>query len=230
MTIIHWPLQERPREKLLDGGAQQLSNAELLALLWGNGVKGKSAVDLARDLLKSHNNLRGIFRASFDEFCQIPGLGVSKYCQCQAVLELNRRYLDESLKRGSAITQPEQIKNFFMAHLRHHRQEVFGCLFLDNRHRSLGFEKLFYGGISSTSIHIRSLIQRCLDHNAAAVILTHNHPSGIPEPSQADCELTKRLQKALEMIEIRLLDHMIVGDSDVVSFAERGLLAPRRLI
>lgn len=230
MTIHHWPTQERPREKLLNHGPHTLSDAELLAILWGHGIKGKSAVDLARDLLKQHHNLRGILSASYTEFSRTPGLGVSKYCQCQAAIELNKRYLDESIKRGNAIQQPDQIKNFLKANLRHYSQEVFACLFLDNRHRSLGFEKLFYGGINSTSVHLRILIQRCLHYNAAAVILAHNHPSGIAEPSQSDCELTERLQIALEMIEVRLLDHMIVGDQEVTAFAERGLLAPRASI
>lgn len=230
MTILNWPTQERPREKLLNRGAQHLSEAELLAILFGHGTQGKSAVDLARDLLSQFGGLRGAFAASHKDFCRLVGLGSTKYCQCQAALELSRRYLSESLAHKNVITQPDDVKNFLKATLRHEPREVFACLFLDNRHHSLCFEKLFYGSINMTSIHPRILIQRCLHHNAAAVVLAHNHPSGAADPSNADREITKMLDKALHLIDVRLLDHMIVGDQHVTSFMERGLLAPRPLI
>ncbi len=225
MTITEWPINERPREKLLDRGVYQLSDAELLAILFGNGTKGKSAVDLARDLLNQFESLRGIFAASFKDFSLIPGLGLSKYCQCQAALELSRRQLEEPLKRTKEFAAPDQVKDFIRAKLRDHTHEVFACLFLDNRHRMITFEQLFYGTINSTSVHPRILVQRSLHHNAAAVIVAHNHPSGIAKPSQADCDITQTLMSALQMIDVRLLDHIVVGDQQVASFAEHGLLA-----
>lgn len=226
MTILEWPSQERPREKLLQHGVPALSDAELLAVLFGSGTKGKSAVDLSRDLLKQCGGLRGAFAASYSHFTQISGLGISKYCQCQAALELSRRHLKESLKREDSMTQVQQVKSFLTATLRGYPHEVFACLFLDNRNRLICCEKLFYGSINTTSVHPRILIQRCLLNNAAAVILAHNHPSGVADPSQADCDITKMLFSALEMIDVRLLDHMIIGDTTVSSLAEQGLLAP----
>jgi len=230
MTILEWPIQERPREKLLQHGTQSLSDAELLAVLWGSGTQGKSAVDLARDLLKQYNGLRSLFAATYADFSQIRGLGFSKYCQCQAALELSYRHLKESLERQGTMRQVNDVKRFLIAALRGHSQEVFACLFLDNRNRLIRFEKLFYGSINTTSVHPRIVIERCLLNKAAAVILAHNHPSGVPEPSQADCEITKILAKALQMIDVRLLDHMVIGDTEVCSLAERGLLAPHATI
>ena len=226
MTILHWPLQERPREKLLKYGANQLSNAELLAILLGSGTPGKTAVDLSRDLIQHFGSLRDIFTASYRDFSAFPGLGLSKYSHCQAAIELNRRQLQESLERSCVISDPNYAKNFLIAQLRDYRQEVFSCLFMDNRHRLIQFEHLFFGTINSTNVYPRTLIQRGLFHNAAAVIIAHNHPSGVPHPSQSDQDVTKSLKKALEMIDIRLLDHMIVGDNQIYSFAEAGLLAP----
>ena len=225
MTIQQWPKNERPREKLLERGAHHLSDAELLAILFGNGTKGKSAVDIARALLNKFEGLRGIFSASFQHFSALPGLGLSKYCQCQAVLELSRRHLEEPLKRQGKITDPRHSKDFIRAKLRDLPQEVFACLFLDNRHRMITFEKLFHGTIDTTNVHPRVLVQRSLHHNAAAVIVAHNHPSGIAKPSQADKEMTKTLKKALNLIDVRLLDHIIVGDQSTTSLAEQGLLA-----
>lgn len=225
MSILSWPITERPREKLVTKGPQYLSDAELLALLFGSGTRGKTAVDLARDLLKQFSGLRGVFGANFKEFSQFPGLGISKYCQCQAVIELNRRQSAEPLNRTHEISHPEQIKAFVRAMLRDRSREVFACLFLDNRHRQIAFEELFQGTIDSASVYPRVVIQRALYHNATAVILTHNHPSGVAEPSTADRQLTSMLQEALSLIDVRLLDHLIVGDDEVTSFSERGLLA-----
>ena len=225
MTIQHWPTTERPREKLLEHGASQLSDAELLAILFGNGIQGKSAVDLARDVLNRFQGLRGLLNARFNEFCQVPGLGLAKYCQCQAAIELSRRQLAETLKRGQPFNHPEQIKLFLKAVMRDHRQEVFASLFLDNRHQLIAFEKLFYGTIHMTNVHPRILVERSLHHNAAAVILAHNHPSGRAEPSSADRTMTMLIKKALALIDVRLLDHCIVGDQQVISLAERGWLA-----
>ncbi len=224
MSIIEWPANERPREKLIARGTNALSDAELLAILFGTGTKGKTAIDLARDLLQKYQGLRGLFAASAESFCRSPGMGPSKYTQCQAAIELARRHLQESLQRDSVITQVEDVEQFLIASLRGFEHEVFACLFLDNRHRVIRFETLFHGSIDTTSVHPRVLIKRVLYHNAAAVILAHNHPSGVPNPSRADCEVTQELVKALRLVDVRLLDHIIVGDTSTSSLAQLGLL------
>ena len=224
MSIREWPGAERPREKLLARGATALSDAELLAIFLRTGVKGRSAVDLARDLLRQYGNLRRLFDADQKTFCATLGLGMAKYAQLQAVLEMARRYLEESLQRSDAISSVADTRRYLTAQLRHEPHEVFACLFLDNRHRVLAFEPLFYGTIDGASVHPRQVVRRALYHNAAALILAHNHPSGIAEPSQADRQVTQRLQAALELIDVRVLDHMIIGDSEVTSFAEQGWL------
>lgn len=224
MSIRDWPDQERPREKLLERGAGALSDAELLAIFLRTGVRGRSAVDLARDLIGQYGSLRRLFEADFVTFCQTAGLGQAKYAQLQAVLEMGRRYLRENLQRGEAITSVAQTHRYLAAQLRHEPHEVFACLFLDNRHRVLAFEPLFYGTIDGASVHPRVVVKRALYHNAAAVILAHNHPSGVAEPSQADEQITLRLKDALDLVDVRVLDHVVIGDGKPVSFAERGLL------
>ena len=223
MAITDWPEPERPREKLLARGAQALSDAELLAIFLRTGVAGKTAVDLARELLLSFGGLRALLSADKVAFCAANGLGEAKYAQLQAVLEMGRRHLQESLQRGDTLTSPEITRRFLLARLRDNPAEVFACLFLDNRHRVIAYEELFRGTIDGASVHPREVVKRALHFNTAAVILAHNHPSGIAEPSQADERITQRLKDALALVDIRLLDHMIIGD-DVVSFAERGLL------
>ena len=224
MSIRDWPDQERPREKLLARGATALSDAELLAIFLRTGVKGHSAVDLARDLMHEYGSLRKLFDADQETFCQTLGLGTAKYVQLQAVLEMARRYLEESLQHGDALASVADTRRYLMAKLRHEPHEIFACLFLDNRHRVLSFESLFYGTIDGASVYPRVVVQRALANNAAAVILAHNHPSGVAEPSQADQHITQRLQEALGLIDVRVLDHFIIGDGEPVSFAERGLL------
>ena len=224
MSIREWPDAERPREKLLARGARSLSDAELLAIFLRTGVKGRSAVDLARDLLNHYAGLRRLFDADQATFCDSLGLGPAKYAQLQAVLEMARRYLEETLQRGDTISSVADTRRYLTAQLRHEPHEVFACLFLDNRHRTLAFEPLFYGTIDGASVHPRQVVRRALYHNAAAVILAHNHPSGIAEPSQADREVTQRLQTALELIDVRVVDHMIIGDSEITSLAELGWL------
>lgn len=224
MTIQDWPDDERPREKLILKGAVALSDAELMAILFRTGTKGKNAVDLARDALQQKQGLRGLFAASLKSFTSIPGLGLSKYTQCQAAIELGRRHLEESLKRDSVITKFEDAEQFLIASLRGFDHEVFACLFLDNRHRVIQFETLFHGSIDTTSVHPRVLIKRALHHNAAAVILAHNHPSGVAKPSQADIEITQVLMKVLRIIDVRLLDHMVIGDTSATSMAQLGLM------
>jgi DNA repair protein RadC len=224
MTIRSWPEAERPREKLLHRGPAHLSEAELLAIALRIGVAGKSAVDLARDLLTRFGGLRPLMEADYASFCAGPGLGPAKYVQIQASLELSRRYLEAHLTRGDAITDPDATRRYLTAQLRHRDHEVFACLFLDNRHRVIGFEELFRGTIDGSAVYPREVAKRCLAHNAAAVIFAHNHPSGIAEPSRADESITRRLNEALGLLDIRVLDHMVVGDGQVISLAERGLL------
>ncbi|MHC2146313.1 RadC family protein [Pseudomonas sp. 210_17 TE3656] len=222
MSIRDWPVAERPREKLLEQGAFSLSDAELLAIFLRTGVRGYSAVDLARHLLGQFGGLRGLLEADGKRFNQEFGLGPAKFAQLQAVMEMSRRHLADRLRRGSALQSPQAVKDYLKAQLRHEPHEVFACLFLDNKHRLLGFEVLFRGTIDSTSVYPRQVLKRGLAHNAAALILCHNHPSGIAEPSQADVHLTHRLKKALELVDIRVLDHFIVGDGEPLSMVEHG--------
>lgn len=224
MSIRDWPAAERPREKLLERGAASLSDAELLAIFLRTGVAGCSAVDLARRLLGEFGSLRALLEADQDSFCSHLGLGVAKYVQLQAVLEIARRHLAEQLNRDSALESPQAVRDFLKARLRHEPHEVFACLFMDNRHRVLSFEVLFHGSIDSASVYPRQIVKRALAHNAAALILTHNHPSGVCEPSQSDRLLTRRIVDALALIDVRVLDHFIVGDDEPLSMAEHGWL------
>ncbi len=224
MAIKDWPSSERPREKLLQRGAQSLSDAELLAIFLRTGTAGKTAVDLARELIARYDGLRPLLQADFDTFCSAPGLGLAKYSQLQAILEMSRRHLRETLQRGALLESPQQTRDYLTSELRDYEQEVFSCLFLDNRHRVLQFEKLFFGTINSATVHPREVVKKALKHNAAAVILSHNHPSGVAEPSQADISITKHLKEALALVDIRVLDHFIIGDGESVSLAERGLV------
>jgi len=224
VTIDKWPAAERPREKLLQQGAVALSDAELLAILIRTGIKGKSAVDVAGDLLRDFGGLRGLLEADAGSVCGFHGMGIAKYAQILASLELYERYLLEALDRGDAISDPGTTRRFLKGKLRRYSREVFACLYLDNQHRLIKFEELFYGTIDGASVHAREVVKRALDHNAAAVIFAHNHPSGIAEPSQADRRITDRLKSALLLVDIRVLDHMIVGDREVISFAERGYI------
>ncbi|MEK7323358.1 MAG: DNA repair protein RadC [Pseudomonadota bacterium] len=224
MAITDWPIEERPREKLLQRGSQSLSDAELLAIFLRTGVRGKTAVDLARDLLTEYGGLRALLEASQPRFCQGNGLGEAKYAQLQAVLEMGRRHLFDTLKRGEALGNPDDTRRFLQARLRHYPYEVFACLFLDNRHRVIEFQELFRGTIDGASVYPREVVRQALAVNAAAVILAHNHPSGVAEPSNADYQLTRRLREALGLVDIRVLDHLVIGDGQTVSLAERGEL------
>lgn len=224
ISIAQWPEDDRPREKLLTRGAENLSNAELLAIIFSTGIKGKTALDLARELLNSYPDLRKLFNADYHSFVQQHGMGFAKYCQLQAAVELGKRYLQESVIRHGIISRARDVKDFLIARLRDLEQEVFACLFLDSQNQIIAFEKLFKGGLNSTRIHPREVVKRALHHNAAAVILAHNHPSGNPEPSLPDRQLTSQLKEALILVEIALLDHIIVGNPNLTSFAETGLL------
>jgi DNA repair protein RadC len=224
MAITDWPLLERPREKLLAFGVKALSDAELLAIFLRTGLRGKTAVDLARELLKQFNGLRYLLEAGVEDFQQIAGLGMAKYTQLQAVLEMARRHLYACLQQSEWLPGSLETKQYLLAKLRHHQREVFACLFLDSQHRILNFEEIFFGTIDCADIYPREVVKRALHHNAAAVILAHNHPSGNTKPSAADKEITHQLNKALSFVGVRVLDHMIVGASEVASFAELGLL------
>jgi len=223
MSITDWPLTERPREKLLAHGSQSLSDAELLAIFLRTGIRGKTAVDLSNELLEGFSGLRQLLKADQQTFCQHHGLGTAKYAQLQAVLEMARRYLNEGLKRGDSLTSPQETRQFLSSKLRDYPHEVFAVLFLDQRHRVIQFEEMFRGTIDGASVHPREVVKKALEYNAAALIFAHNHPSGVAEPSQSDERITQRLKEALGLVDIRVLDHFVVGD-DVVSFAERGLL------
>ncbi|MCE3251198.1 MAG: hypothetical protein K0Q67_208 [Cellvibrio sp.] len=224
MPITDWPKAERPREKLLSLGPRALSDAELLAIFLRVGCVGKSAVDLARELLHEYGGLRQLLEASQREFCKGLGLGNAKYAQLQAVLEMGRRHLSATMKEGDLLSSPDLVRSYLSAQLRHQPREVFAVLFLDSQNRLIAYEELFFGTIDGASIYPREVVRRALAHNCASVILSHNHPSGVAEPSQADCRITRRLQESLELIDVRVIDHMVVGDSAVISFAERGLL------
>lgn len=224
MPITDWPLNERPREKLLAQGATALSDAELLAIFLRTGTRGKTAVDLARELLADFNGLRHLLSADRREFCARHGLGLASFVQLRAVLEMARRHLMETLQRDTVLNNPAEVRHYLKARLRDYRREVFVCLFLDTQHRVICCEELFQGTLDASSVYPRDVVQRALALNAAAIIFAHNHPSGIAEPSQADQRITTRLCEALALVDIRVLDHMIVGDGAVLSMAERGLL------
>jgi DNA repair protein RadC len=222
MTIQDWPIEERPREKLLARGASALGDAELLAVLLRTGIRGLDAVALARRLLKDFGGLRGLLNTAQPDLLRAPGLGIGKTCQLLACLELARRHLAEDLARGPAMLNPADSAEYLKARLRDYPYEVFAVLFLDTRHRPIACEELFRGSIDGAAVHPREVVRRTLAHNAAAVILAHNHPSGVAEPSQADRLITRRLQEALSLIEVRVLDHLIIGDGAPVSLAARG--------
>jgi DNA repair protein RadC len=225
MSIRDWPERERPREKLLAGGAQSLLDAELLAvLLGGSGRRGLDAVAMARDLIKQHESLRSLLSASSEACLAIPGMGAAGYCRLQAALELARRHYAEALRAGPPLHSPAATREFLVARLRDIPHEMFCCLHLDNRHRLIAFEELFRGTIDGASVHPREVVKQALARNSAALILAHNHPSGIAEPSHADELITRRLREALQLVDIRVLDHLIVADNCCLSFAERGLL------
>ncbi|HLP97664.1 MAG TPA: DNA repair protein RadC [Sideroxyarcus sp.] len=224
MAITDWPEGERPREKLLQRGAASLSDAELLAIFLRTGVVGKSAVDLARELLARFGDLTHLFAAGEKEFCGIHGMGLAKYVQLQAVLEMSRRALQEEMHAGDALNSPRAVREYLQLLLRARQQEVFVALFLDAQHRVIATEELFQGSLTQTSVYPREVVKRALHHNAAAVIFAHNHPSGVAEPSQSDQLLTDALKQALLLVDVRVLDHFIVAGAGCLSFAEKGLL------
>ena len=224
MAITDWPTAERPREKLIELGAEALSDAELLAIFLRVGVTGKSAVDLARDLLTQFGSLNGIFAATEHELSQVHGIGTSKYVQLQAIFEMSRRALSEQLQQRDVFKSPQAVRDYLVLKLGSLTKEVFLVLFLDTQNRLLASEEMFSGSLSETSVYPREVLKRALHHNAASVIFAHNHPSGIAQQSQADELLTKQLKQALALVDVRVLDHFIVAGNNTLSFSERGLI------
>lgn len=222
MHIRDWPEQERPREKLLARGAGALSDAELLAIFLGSGLRGRDAVATARELLAAHGPLRALLERPPKALSKLPGLGPARACAIAAALELGNRQLAADLERGEALSDPNAAGRYFAQRLRHQPHEVFAVLFLDTRHRALAFEELFRGSVDGAEVHPREVARRALAHNAAAVIVGHNHPSGNPEPSAADRAVTARLKQALALVDVRLLDHFVIADGPPVSLAARG--------
>ncbi len=224
MAITDWPEGDRPREKLLQRGAGALSDAELLAIFLRVGVTGKSAVDLARDLLLHFGGLTRLFNAAQAEFSAFPGMGPAKYAQLQAVLEMARRALGENMKHDDALNSPGAVRDYLRLRLGRLRHEVFMGVFLDSQNRVLAAEELFRGSLTQTSVYPREVVIRALHHNAAGVILAHNHPSGVASPSQADRWLTEQLKTTLGLVDVKVIDHFIVADGEGFSFCERGWL------
>ena len=224
MAIHQWPEAQRPREKLLALGPHALTDAELLAVLFGSGCRGASAVDVGGRLLREFGSLRHLLVAERGRCSNTPGLGARRYGLLQAALEISRRHYREEAATGPLLESPQATRDFLVAQLRDRPYEVFCCLHLDSRHRLIAFEELFRGTIDGASVHPREVVREALSRNAAALILAHNHPSGVAEPSQADELITLRLREALGLVDIRVLDHLIVGDTQCVSLAERGLL------
>lgn len=224
MAIREWPKHERPREKLIARGAEALSDAELIAVVLGSGVRGRSAVEVARDLICKFGSVRQLLRAEKREFSGALGVGPARYALLRAALELARRHHLEALRIGPLMSSPQMTRDFLLAQLRDRPYEVFCCLHLDSRHRLITFEELFRGTVDGASVHPREVVRQALANNSAALIFAHNHPSGVAEPSPADELITRQLRDSLALVDVRVLDHIVVGDGACVSFAERGLI------
>jgi DNA repair protein RadC len=224
MAITDWPADERPREKLLAHGAQSLSDAELLAIFLRVGVAGMSAVDLARALLLRFGSLNGIFAASCADLTAVNGMGNSKYAQLQAIFEMSRRALAEEMQLRDVLSSPNAVRDYLRLKLNALPREVFIVLLLDAQNRVMASEELFAGTLTQTAVYPREVVKLALQHNAAAVIFAHNHPSGVAEPSRADELLTKALKEALALVDVKVLDHFVVAGNSVLSFAERGMI------
>jgi len=224
LSVNDWPEQERPLYKICERGSKALSDAELLSLFIGKGTKDKTVVDLARDILKEFGGLRPLLNADQSTLTKHTGIGATTFARLQAILELSRRHLLETLQKDDCLNSPHLTRQYLSAQLRDEKREVFAALWMDNQHRIICYEILFTGTIDSAAIYPREVVRRCLELNATAVIFAHNHPSGVAEPSQADRKITERLQATLKLIDVKVLDHFVVGDGCVVSFAERGWL------
>lgn len=217
-------MDERPREKLLKLGPEALTDVELLSIFLRTGIRGKTVQDISRELLDRFGGFRGLLEANPRDIIASAVMGIAKYAQLRATLELSDRYLGAGFDWGEAITDPSITRRYLRCKLGRYSREVFAVMFLDNQHRLVSYKELFFGTIDGASVHPREVVVRALANNSAAVILAHNHPSGVEEPSQADQRITERLKAALLLVDVRVLDHMIVAESEVLSFAERGLL------
>ena len=224
MSMAGWPQGERPREKLFNKGVASLSDAELLAVILQTGTRGRTSLDIARDMLSRYGGLIGLLAADRASLTANPGIGGAKAARFVAMKELSQRHMLEGIKSKDILTSSQATRDYLRAKFRDCQSEIFSCLFLNNQHHVVKLEELFRGTIDGAAVYPREVVKRCLHHNAAAVILAHNHPSGIAEPSQADIAITNELRIALETIDVRVLDHLVIGNSLVVSFAERGLL------
>lgn len=224
MPITDWPHEDRPREKLLNKGEHALTDAELIAIFLKTGIRGKTALDLAKELLNEYGNLKKLLLASPSVLMKKTGIGSAKYAALKAAIELGRRYFNETIPVGKKLDNSHVLKKFLSGQLREHPNEVFACVFMDNHFRLLSFEKLFQGTIHSASIYPREIVRRGLLHNAAKIILAHNHPSGNPNPSAADKEVTVLVRDALALVDIEVVDHIIIGHPDNFSFVEAGLI------
>lgn len=224
MPIREWPKAERPREKLIERGAEALSDAELVAIVLGSGTRGRTALDLARQLIARFGSIRQLLSAERDVCLGQLGLGPARYALLRAAVELARRHLRDGLRVGSVISSPQATQAFLQSQLRDRPYEVFCCLHLDSRHRLIVFEELFRGTVDGASVYPREVVRQAMAHNSAAVIFAHNHPSGVAEPSRADELITLRLRDSLALLDVKVLDHIVVGDGACVSFAQRGLL------
>lgn len=224
MSIIDWPEDQRPRERLIQHGAAILSDAELLAVFLRVGVKGKSAVELGHDMLSHFGSLQSLFSAPLTSFSLINGLGPAKFAQLQAVLELAKRALAEDLQEGITLSSPKSVKNYLQLLIGNKSFEAFVVLFLDVKNRLIQSEELFRGSLTRASVYPREVVKRALHHNAASIILAHNHPSGFAQPSNTDIDLTNELKKALAMVEVKVLDHIVVAGNKTFSFAEHGII------
>lgn len=224
MSIARWIEGEGPRDKLLDRGAEALSDAELLAIMLRTGYRDCSALELARSLLDQFGGLCGVMRVDSSRLMACAGVGEAKYAQLRAALELARRQALHVLSAGDVLSSPGETRQFLQHHLGGHSREVFCCIFVDSQHRVLRCEDLFFGTLDGAAVYPREVAVRALQYSAAAVIFAHNHPSGVAEPSSADRRITERLCSALALLDIRVLDHIIVGRGREFSFAEEGLL------
>ena len=224
MSMAQWPASERPRERLLAQGPAALSDAELVALFLGTGVRGKSALDMARELLARFGRVSRLLSAAPGEFDALPGVGPAKYAQIAAVMELARRALGEEMKARDSLASPAAVRGYLRLRMQELAHECFYCVFLDAQNRVIAAEELFRGTLTQTSVYPREVVKHALRHNAAALILAHNHPSGVAEPSLQDQALTRTLAEALALVDVKVLDHFIVAPGACLSFAERGLL------
>jgi DNA repair protein RadC len=224
MSIADWPIDDRPREKLIAKGADALSDAELVAIFLRTGIRGRSALDLARGLLARFGSLSALFAADAAALCSVVGLGAAKASQLSAVMEMARRALREKLDRGSALGSPQAVRDYLRLKLQDKPHEIFVGVFLDAQNRVLAVEEMFRGTLTQTSVYPREVVKRALHYNAAALIFAHNHPSGIAEPSRSDEALTQALKQSLALVDVKVLDHFVIGAGAAMSFAERGLL------